>query len=128
MTGNLVERLRAALDRAEEIALGTVVAAPWTVGSVTELGAADVVGAGGSHVTSAYSEPCCAEEDATFIAANGPDVVLRTIQAHRALLRMHGSCGSGSGRCDDGGHALEGEPCAEIDLLASIYFPEGTDG
>jgi hypothetical protein len=64
----LVDRLRSALDEAERIASAVILNdhEPWWTGD--DLGA---------HVD---------EHDSAFIVANGPDVVLRTIQAHRSMI------------------------------------------
>lgn len=56
-----------------------------------------------------------------FANANDPAFVLRTIQAHRAILDRHGpgvSHPEECGRCNDP------FPCGDLRALASIYFPE----
>lgn len=123
---SLVERLRAALDRAEEIARAAT-PGPWHAGNATELGAADVY-AGREAVTSAYAEPCCSYEDAVHMAANGPDVVLRTVAAHRKILDLLPAVAELEERDEREHGPLDVKPSAELlAAVASIYFPEAPD-
>lgn len=110
----LTERLRAALDRAEEIARATEVSdGPDQWWSANDLGA---------HVD---------EADTTFIVANGPAHVLRTVAAHRKILARHHTGGQSpwtgdmTRRCVT---CFQGFPCESVRDLASIYFPEAPDG
>jgi hypothetical protein len=68
---DLPARLRSALDEAERIASAVILNdhEPWWTGD--DLGA---------HVD---------EHDSAFIVANGPAVVLRTIQAHRKIVERY---------------------------------------
>ncbi|MFF9910630.1 DUF6221 family protein [Streptomyces sp. NPDC013457] len=59
------------------------------------------------------------DRDGQHIARHDPARVLAEVDAKRRILERHAQCGSGIGRCDDGGHVSEGEACAEqIDLAA----------
>lgn len=44
----------------------------------------------------------------------------RDVAAKRELLAMHGGCGSGTGLCDDGGHASDGS-CGTLDVMLAVY-------
>lgn len=114
MTGDLVERLRAALDRAEEIADAAIrpPSPPWASARLWR------------------QRP----ENAAFMAANGPDVVLRSVAAHRKILDRHApretSDGAACTACLVTWHyEIDNEPwpCSDVRALASIYFPEGTE-
>ncbi|MFE6851842.1 DUF6221 family protein, partial [Streptomyces sp. NPDC057674] len=75
--------------------------------------------------------------DAQTVGANLPRYVIATMQgttvlmsawrmrteiaAKRRALERHAECGTGIGRCDDGGHATEGTPCADLTDLAAPY-------
>ena len=61
-----------------------------------------------------------------FIAAHDPTRALAEVAAKRAILRLHDSCGSGCGYCDDGGHGGAGPDmdlpgCPTTTLLAQPY-------
>lgn len=82
MTGvdDLATWLRAQLYADERVARAAT-PGPWQVGSVSEFGTADVDG-----ITTAYSEPCCAAEDAEHIARWDPTRVLAEVDATRRIL------------------------------------------
>jgi hypothetical protein len=46
--------------------------------------------------------------------------LLREVKALRKLADLHGNCGTGVGRCDDGGHAYDAG-CPDIVTVASIW-------
>jgi len=147
---DLIERLRAELDRLEAIARDAS-CGPWVVGSsfgaqntrVFQQGSLiDSVGQAVFQAQVSNSPQC--RENAAYIVANGPDVALRTIQAHRAILdeavswwhEEHEdgwySCGLtescindlARGSCTCG---LDARREVILRALASIYFPE-SDG
>lgn len=127
----LVDRLRAALDRTEEVARATTCAVPWRVVDLqTDINVADVQGACGGYVTASRDQPCCAVEDATFIAANDPASVLRSVAAHRKILDRHAPrtniLGLHCAYCSGADWQLDW-PCDDLLDVASIYFPEAPD-
>jgi hypothetical protein len=84
---DLVEFLRAALKEDERVARAAT-AGPWHVGTVmSDIHTADVYNPYTS-ITSAYEEPCCAEEDAAHIARHDPARVLAEVAAKRQLLTI----------------------------------------
>jgi hypothetical protein len=62
---------------------------------------------------------------AGHIVRHDPARVLREVAAHRLVLELHDGCGTGVGRCDDGGHSrgMDGEQpgCTDQAALASIW-------
>jgi hypothetical protein len=115
VTGDLVERLRSALDEAERIASAVILNdhEPWWTGD--DLGA---------HVD---------EHDSAFIVANGPAVVLRTIQAHRKIVDAHPpqedqGWDPGPDLCYtcryDNGLDRYAYPCPTVLSIAAIYLPD----
>lgn len=134
MTGDLVERLRSALDRAEKIAREATIQPQAIVEALGRV----------------------READARFVVMARPDVVLRTIQAHRKILDRHyplwrvisfmatevydGVASTDEyheeiavcGRCVRK-HSHFGSredvpeyPCDDVRDLAAVYFPEET--
>ncbi len=93
MTGDLVERLRAALDRAEEIARAAMVVSRWNgvdmeARTVDGRWTADrrYIEGDGFEI---YDEGGHTDEQAAFIAEHDPASVLRTVAAHRKILEEH---------------------------------------
>lgn len=138
---SLVERLLAALDRAEEIARAASYG-PWVVGSsfgaqntrvFQEGSLVDSVGQAVFQAQVSNSPQC--RENAAFIAANGPDVVLRTVAAHRKILDEFDRVKGRSAQALDEGQndlviALRAKEVAlevAVHALASIYLPEERD-
>ncbi len=86
---DLADQLRAALDRAEAVARAAT-PGPWrrehpdwpntSIGNGHRTVIASAVGHGGSWPSA---------QDAAHIAANGPDVALRTIAAHRRIVGLY---------------------------------------
>lgn len=126
----VADKLRAALDRAEEIARAAASA-------IAEHGAWDAAGRRSFHDV----DGMCQDERA-FIVANGPDVVLRTVAAHRLIVDLHaddhtcrvmvdGSAvspthpASWPARPED--LYFDDEHCPTLLALAAVYFPEAPD-
>ncbi len=120
---DLADRLRAALDHAEAVARAAT-PGPWrrehpdwpntSIGNGDRTVIASAAGHGGSWPSA---------EDAAHIAANGPDVALRAIAAHRQIVDVHSdNCGS----CDACGEVRGSEflsvpfPCPTLLVIASI--------
>jgi hypothetical protein len=132
---DLLSWLRSALDLQAEIARAAT-PGPWRQGSITEFGTADVH-ALNDRVTAAYSEPCCAAEDALHIAYNDPIMALRTVAAHREILDRHAPRPIINGSSEPRGVECsvcvadvnfwvdsidyEDWPCADVRSLAAIY-------
>jgi hypothetical protein len=135
VTGDLVERLRSALDRAEEIARGAD-HGPWEVGPsfgarnnrvyVRQEG--DLIDSIGTCVIAGQvSNMPQFRQNAIFIATNHPAHVLRTIRAHRKIVDRHGKghwCISA-----DGGYGRMWWPsvagsCEDVRDVAAIYLPD----
>ena len=58
-------------------------------------------------------------DDAEFIARFNPARVLAECKAKRRIVALHEKCGTGRGRCDDGGHGWDDElGCLDLALLA----------
>lgn len=117
MTGeSLVGRLRAELDRLEALA------APPADLPVVDWYAAEEIDFAGRRASGARGG--VPDFDAAFIAAIPPQLVLRTIQAHRAILDRHAGTWHFDQvwMCRKCGNA--GAPCRDVRDLASIYFPE----
>lgn len=116
---SLVERLRAALDRAEEIARAAhemIEGEPWW------------------EEQALTSDGTMHRVDAEFIATNDPSSVLRTVAAHRKLIDLAEEASSLDAQVDLNvrvGARDEAEEPYLGDLIlremASIYFPEGTE-
>ena len=142
MTGDLVERIRSALDEAEKVARGADWG-PWEVGP--SFGARDnrvyvrregdlIDSIGNCVIAGQVSNMPQFRQNAIFIAANNPAVVLRTIQAHRDILdEFTGAAEWDAELRAQGKHAeaelynrYAGAMLVAVRALASIYFPEGT--
>jgi len=137
VTGDLVERLRAELDRREQIAEATS-GGPWEHNQYgiesevwSQTGHRVLLRPPTHHGTGGYNT--FGAPDCRFVAANDPAHVLRTIQAHRQILDAHPLAvytdeepGYAQVLND---HLCPGSqtPCLTIRALASIYFPEGTE-
>lgn len=107
---DLIERLRAELDRLEAIAVATHESDGegewWT----------------GENLGDPFDEA-----DSAFIAEVGPAHVLRTIQAHRALLDEFEMLATDRRRLTDAAMHLQFSVMRRVvEALASIYFPEST--
>ncbi len=121
MTADLVDQLLAALDRAEATARAAT-PGPWcrehpdwpntSIGNGHRTVIASAAGHGGSWPTA---------EDAAHIAANGPDVALRAIAAHRRIVDRHQR---GVSHPDECGRCNDSYPCDDLRDLAAIYLPE----
>jgi hypothetical protein len=138
---DLIERLRAELDRLEAVAREAT-EGPWTYdGGVIEAPekAYEVRLHGGITsvdrwyvVIDSSTGNAVGDEDGRFIAANDPGVVLRTIQAHRkvlerceiALIARDAAVDTPLAGATRMALRLERE---HLELVASIYFPE-SDG
>lgn len=131
----LIERLRAALDRAEEIARAADWG-PWEVGP--SFGARDnrvyvrregdlIDSIGNCVIVGQVSNMPQFRANAVFIAANDPAHVLRTVAAHRKILDRHarGHWCVGSGRV--GRMWWPNGDCEDVRDLASIYLPGERD-
>lgn len=58
------------------------------------------------------------------IIRHDPARVLAEVEAKQRILKRHARCGSGVGRCDDGGHGwddVEGGGCADLGDLARPF-------
>ena len=131
MTGDLVERLLAALDEAEKVARGADWG-PWEVGP--SFGARDnrvyvrregdlIDSIGTCVIAGQVSNMPQFRQNAIFIAANNPAVVLRTIHAHREILGRHerGHWCVGTGRA--GRMWWPNGACEDVHSIAAIYLP-----
>lgn len=134
MTGDLVEQLRSALDEAERFAK-TASGAPWEhkqygvesevwshAGHRVALRPPTHHGTGGFNTLGA--------PDCRFVAANDPAHVLRTIQAHREVLRLYenavaardaGSVSDWNRAVDHGAASVLGDVVRSV---AAIYLPD----
>lgn len=131
---SLVERLRAALDRAEEIARAA--AAPslhWREDSAWLTDMLDPLPSQRAERAPGW-QPMITPEEIKHIAANDPAHVLRTVAAHRKILDRHAPvelertvCEVCSSRTWDDEELIGTYPCVDVLALASIYFPEGTE-
>jgi hypothetical protein len=147
VTGDLVERLRSALDRAEEIARAATPGPWWDSPAQTAPSHHTIRGGGrepqkgrpGDVRSVARFDRRVNNSDAdiafiAFIVTNDPAVVLRTIQAHREIISDHDSSdfpydpeGSAHGSyswqpCCVG--CGQPEPCKTLQLIAAIYLPD----
>jgi len=121
---DLVSWLTAQLDHDEQVARAAT-AGPWTAeGNGSIVGPAGPLPKLAGHVVcsvGAWDVGLPTTADATHIALHDPSRVLRQVAAYRCLLGLHRECGTGYGRCDDGGHAHGPAGCADRAELASIY-------
>jgi hypothetical protein len=156
---DLIERLRLVLDEREKTARAAI-QGPWYTSTRNHLSPYVVYGVsplGGDRIVQVCNIEAAWQrhENAAFMVANGPDVALRTIQAHRKILDevlswRHAwvedcwySCGlaidpsfpdeePGSGCCNDNTArectcGLDARRELTLGALASIYFPESDE-
>jgi hypothetical protein len=138
---DLIERLRAELDRLEAIAVAAAECArpPWTAEAeawerTTSAYLRDADGNAQGESCGCCSTGTLAPAVAAHAAAFDPAHVLRTIQAHRQLVDEHDGTdfpfdpeGSAHGSYSWTPHCVgcgQEEPCSTLRALASIYFLE----
>ncbi len=125
---DLVDRLRAARDRHEQVALAAT-PGPWHALD------GGVVDDDHEQWPVADTDSKRNREDRVFIAANGPDVVLRTVAAHRRIVERHqpdlerpNPLGTLCRYCSPPGLAQTAWPCPDLRDSASIYLPDTDQG
>jgi hypothetical protein len=134
---DLVDRLRAALDHAEEAARAAS-PGPWRLLEDGEVESAPLTEGDWmrAHVAGYFGhyEVRTPEEDCAFIAANDPVHVLRTIAAHRRIVERHrpalerpSPLGTLCHYCSPGEAQTE-HPCADLRDIASIYLTDTAQG
>jgi hypothetical protein len=116
VTGDLVERLRHALD-AHEVVMRQATPGPWTIEPNRSVRAGDDLVV--ASVTARDLWPSA--RDASFIAVNDPAHVLRTIQAHRKIVGRHER---GVFHPDECGRCNDPFPCPDVRSIAAIYLPD----
>ena len=129
----LVDRLRAALDRAEEIARAAGARSmDWREDSAF---LTDMVIPLPSQLRDRPGwMPMITREDILHMAANDPRAVLRSVAAHRKIIDAWCAADHVAGfPMDDCTHDSAATGAAEalkiaVEALAAVYFPEETDG
>ncbi len=94
---------KAVTFRSRFVQAGHGVTSPWGIGN-PPMPIADVID----------------DETAAHIALHDPARVLRDVASGRKLVALHRGCGSGTGLCDDGGHA-DDDGCGTLAIYAERW-------